>query len=245
MSTASTATYVRYELLRTFRNRRFFVFSLVFPLVLFVLVAGPNRDQTLQGIPFATYYMAGMTAWGTMVAVIAGGARIAAERSIGWHRQLRVSPLPVRTYFETKVASGYVMALASIAILYVAGSAFGVRLSAGRWAEMTALILIALVPFAVLGILLGHLLTVDSMGPALGGITALFALLGGAWGPTATSGWLFELVKWLPSYWLVQAGRTAYTGEGWPAQAWLVLAVWTAALTVLCLRVYRRDTARA
>ena len=43
MSTA--ATYTRYELLRTFRNRRFFIFSLVFPLILYFLIAGPNRDQ--------------------------------------------------------------------------------------------------------------------------------------------------------------------------------------------------------
>jgi ABC-2 type transport system permease protein len=244
-SRASTTTYVRYELLRTFRNRRFLLFSLVFPLVLFLLVAGPNKDQTLQGIPFPTYYMTGMVAWGTMAAVIAGGARIAAERTIGWHRQLRVSPLPVRTYFQTKVASGYLVAMTSIAVLYVAGASMGVRLSAAHWVEMTALILIGLVPFAVLGILLGHLLTVDSMGPAIGGITSLFALLGGAWGPTATAGWLFTLVKCLPSYWLVHAAKTGYGGDAWPPQAWLVLVVWTAALLAVTVRVYRRDTARA
>ncbi len=56
------------------------------------------------------------------------------------------------------------------------------------------------------------------MGPAIGGATSLFALLGGAWGPTATSGWLFEVVKCLPSYWLVQAGKSAYGGDAWPAQ---------------------------
>jgi ABC-2 type transport system permease protein len=244
-SRASTTTYVRYELLRTFRNRRFLLFSLVFPLVLFLLVAGPNKDQTLQGIPFATYYMTGMVAWGTMAAVIAGGARIAAERTIGWHRQLRVSPLPVRTYFQTKVAAGYLVAMTSIAVLYIAGGAMGVRLSAAHWVEMTALILIGLIPFAVLGILLGHLLTIDSMGPAIGGLTSLFALLGGAWGPTATAGWLFTLVKCLPSYWLVQAAKTGYGGDAWPAQAWIVLVVWTAALLAVTVRVYRRDTARA
>lgn len=241
---ARSATYVRYELQRTFRNRRFFLFSLVFPLVLFVLVAGPNRDATLQGIPFPTYYMAGMVAWGTMAAVIAGGARIAAERAIGWNRQLRVSPLPVRTYFATKLASGYLVALMSIAVLYAAGAALGVRLSAAHWVEMTALVLIGLVPFAVLGILLGHLLTIDSMGPAIGGITSLFALLGGAWGPTATGGWLFAVVKCLPSYWLVQAAKIGYGGDAWPAQAWIVLVAWTAVLLGVCLRVYRRDTAR-
>jgi ABC-2 type transport system permease protein len=240
----SSATYVRYEVLRVFRNRRFFLFSLVFPVVLFLLVAGPNRDQTLQGIPFPTYYMAGMVSWGTMTAVVAGGARIAAERSIGWNRQLRVSPLPVRTYFLTKLASGYLMALVSIIVLYLAGTAFDVRLSAGQWVQMTALILIGLIPFAVLGILLGHLLTVDSMGPALGGVTSLFALLGGAWGPTASGGWLLVLVKCLPSYWLVQAGKTAYGGDSWPLQAWIVVAVWTAGLSALALWVYRRDTGR-
>jgi ABC-2 type transport system permease protein len=240
----SSATYVRYELLRGFRNRRFFLFSLVFPVVLYLLVAGPNRDQTLQGIPFATYYMAGMVSWGTMTAVVAGGARIAAERSIGWNRQLRISPLPMRTYFLTKLASGYLVAIVSIAVLYLAGAAFGVSLSAGAWVQMTALILIGLIPFAVLGVLLGHLLTIESMGPALGGVTSLFALLGGAWGPTATGGFLLALVKCLPSYWLVQAGKTAYGGDSWPLQAWIVLVVWTVGLTALAVWVYRRDTGR-
>ena len=96
----------------------------------------------------------------------------------------------------------------------------------------------------MLGILLGHLLTVDSMGPAMGGITALFALLGGAWGPIASSGALHDLAQALPSYWLVQAGQSALDGDGWPLQGWLVIAVWTAVLTRLAVRVYRRDTSR-
>jgi len=100
------------------------------------------------------------------------------------------------------------------------------------------------VPFAVLGILLGHLLTVDSMGPAMGGITALFALLGGAWGPLASSGAIHDLAQLLPSYWLVQAGHSALDGDGWPLKGWLVIAIWTAGLTRLAVRVYRRDTNR-
>ena len=38
----SSASYIRFELLRTFRNRRFFLFSFGFPLVLYFLIAGPN-----------------------------------------------------------------------------------------------------------------------------------------------------------------------------------------------------------
>ena len=71
--------------------------------------------------------------------------------------------------------------------------------------------------FAVLGILLGHVLTVDSMGPAIGGITALLALLGGAWGPiVGSSGVLHDVVQLIPSYWLVQAADSALSGGLWP-----------------------------
>jgi ABC-2 type transport system permease protein len=243
-TTPSAATYVRYELVRSFRNRRFMIFSLVFPLVLFYLVAGPNRNARLGGVNFAVYYMSGMLSYGAMAAVLAGGARIAAERSVGWHRQLRITPLSVRTYFATKIVSGYAIALLSIVLLYAAGMSVGVRLSAAHWLELTGYVLIALVPFAVIGIVMGHLLTVDSMGPALGGITALFALLGGAWGPLVQHGWLHSVVELLPSYWLVQAGATAVGGEGWPTKAWIVIAVWTVVMTRLAVVVYQRDTAR-
>jgi ABC-2 type transport system permease protein len=242
--TPSASRYVRYELIRAFRNKRFMIFSLVFPLVLFYLVAGPNRNARLGGVNFAVYYMSGMLSYGAMAAVLAGGARIAAERSVGWHRQLHITPLSVRTYFATKILSGYAIALLSIVLLYAAGMSVGVRLSAVHWLELTGYVLVALVPFAVMGIVMGHLLTVDSMGPALGGITALFALLGGAWGPLAQAGWLHSVVELLPSYWLVQAGGTAVGGHGWPAKAWIVLAVWTVVMTRLAVHVYRRDTGR-
>jgi ABC-2 type transport system permease protein len=240
----SSATYARYEVLRTFRNRRFFVFSLVFPLILFYAVAGENRHARLGGISFPLYYMTGMVAWGTMTAVIAGGARIAAERSVGWTRQMRITPLAPRIYFGTKIFTGYLMAVVSIILLYLAGTSLGVRLGARSWLLMTGLILVGLIPFAFIGIILGHLLTVDSMGPALGGATSLFALLGGAWGPLATGGILHTIVQGIPSYWLVQAGKSALNGGAWPARGWIEIVVWTLVLARLAAFVYHRDTGR-
>jgi ABC-2 type transport system permease protein len=240
------STYVRYETLRTFRNWKFLVFSLAFPLILFFVIAGSRRHSDIDGITVPLYFMTGMAAWGTMIAVVAGGARIAAERSVGWTRQMRITPLPTRTYFGAKILSSYLMALVSIAVLYLAGTVLGVRLAPHVWLAMTGLLLVALVPFVVLGVLLGHLLKIDSMGPAMGGITSLFALLGGAWGPLASAGVLHKIVEWIPSYWLVQAGATALGGGGWPpARAWIVIAVWTAGLAVIAIRVYQRDTARS
>jgi ABC-2 type transport system permease protein len=242
-----TLTYMRYELLRTFRNRRFFLLSLGFPLILYFIIAGPNRhvhDFSGSGVSLPLYFMVGLASFGTMSAMLSSGARIAAERAVGWNRQLRITPLSPRTYFRAKVLTAYAMALLSIAVLYLAGTSLGVSLAASDWLKMTGLMLVGLIPFAALGIALGHMLTPDSIGPAMGGGVSLFALLGGTWFPLGNHGFLHDLAQWIPSYWLVQASHVALGGKAWTGMAWFVIALWTAVFSVLALRAYRRDTAR-
>jgi len=238
-------TYTRFELLRAFRNRRFLVFAFGFPLVLYVLIAAPNRhvhDLNNSGISAPLYFMVGLLTFGTMNAMLSAGARIAAERSVGWNRQLRITPLSPRTYFRTKVLTGYVMSLVTIVLLYAAGYALGVRLPAGDWLRMTFFILVGLIPFAALGILLGHLISSDSIGPALGGSTALLAFLGGVWFPLGNHGALSQIGQALPSYWLVQAAHIGLGGAAWGTKGWIVLAVWAIAATALARRAYVKDT---
>jgi ABC-2 type transport system permease protein len=238
--------YARYELTRTFRNRRFLVFSLGFPLALFYAIAGANRgvsDLGGSGISAPVYFMVGLAAFGTMNAVLATGARIAGERSIGWNRQLRLTPLSPLTYFRVKVLTAYVTAALTIALLYLAGATLGVRLEAVDWAEMTGLILIGLIPFAAIGILMGHLLTTDSIGPAMGGTTALLGLLGGVWFPI-TGGALQKVAEALPSYWLVQASHVGLGGSGWGPLGWTVVAAWTVVGALAAGAAFRRDTER-
>lgn len=237
-------TYVRYEVLRTIRNRRFLIFSLIFPLILFYAIAGEHRHATTDGISFPLYFMAGMMTFGSMTAIVSSGGRIADERSIGWTRQLRITPLTTSTYFTAKLLTGYLMALFSIVILGLAGTTLGVRLDATEWLTMVGLMLAGLLPIAILGVMMGHLVKVDSLGPALGGITSLLSLLGGSFGPLANSGTLLTIVKFLPSYWIVQAGKSALGGGGWPAEGWIVIAVWTVVLVRATAVVYRRATAR-
>jgi ABC-2 type transport system permease protein len=242
-----TSTYVRYELMRNFRNRRFFVFTIGFPLVLYLLIAAPNRnvhDLSGSGISAPLYFMVGLAALGTMNAVVGGGARIAFERFAGWTRQLRLTPLSTRAYFGTKLAAAYLSALLTIAVLYAAGLSLGVSLSVGRWLQMTGLLLVGLLPFAALGIALGHLLGVEAVGPAIGGLSGLLGFLGGVWFPLG-DGVLRDIAQALPSFWLVQASHVSLGGNGWSATGWLVVAGWTAALSVLAAYAYRRDTRRA
>ena len=241
--------YLRYELLRLFRNKRSFIFSLVFPLALFLVIGGSNKDQVMDlgtyRVKFVLYYMVSMAGYGAMIAAISGGARIATERQTGWNRQLRLTPLPVRTYFGTKVITAYVMSAASIVLLYSAGLAFGVRIdSAWRWVSMTGLLLIGVLPFVAMGIAVGHLLTTDAMGPAVGGGSAFFGFLGGQWFPLPKAGVLRQIGELVPSFWITQASHIGIGGTAWPLKGWLVIGIWSVAMSAWAAWAYRRDTNR-
>lgn len=242
----SSATYTRYELLRTVRERRLMFFGFGFPLVLYFIIAVPNRhmqDFAGSGVTAPLYYMVSLASFGTMMSMVSLGGRIAGEREAGWTRQLRITPLSPRSYLRAKVMTGYTMAALSLGLLYIAGAALGVSLSAGEWIRTTLLIAVALLPFAALGIGLGHLLTVDSVGPAIGGTVSLLALVSGTWFPI-TSGFLHDLGQFLPSYWLVQAGRVSIDGQPWGAMGWAVVLGWTVVLVAFAGWAYMRDTGR-
>jgi ABC-2 type transport system permease protein len=239
--------YTRFELLRVLRNRRFFFISLGFPLALYWLIASSSRhtaDLQKTGVSAPLYFMVAMIAFGTMGAMLSSGARIAAERAAGWNRQLRISPLSTRSYLRAKILTAYLMASLSIAALYVSGAALGVSMSASRWIEMTLLILVCLIPFAALGIAAGHLLTPDSIGPAVGGGVALLAFLGGVWFPLPSHGFLHDVGQLLPSYWLVQASHVAIGGHPIATKGWVVIVAWTAVMAAMARRAFRQDTGR-
>ncbi len=238
--------YLRFELLRTFRNRRFLIFSLGFPLVLYFFIATPNRHEEnlgQTGLSAPLYFMVGLAAFGTMNAMLSAGARISGERAVGWNRQLRITPLTTRNYFRAKVITGYVMSSLTLVALYTAGTILGVSLTGGEWVRMTGLILIGLLPFAGIGIVFGHLLTPDSIGPAMGGSTALLSILGGVFFPI-TNATMLKIAEALPSYWLVQAGHVGLGGRGWTTTGWLVVGAWTVGAAALARWAYRRDTRR-
>jgi ABC-2 type transport system permease protein len=239
------ALYLRLEVLRTLRNRRFVIFSFVMPLILYVAFVGPNRHHDLGGVPFPLYYMIAMASFGALIAAISIGPRISSEREAGWTRQMRIAPIPTWYYFLAKILGGYVMALLTLAVLYGAGLLFGVHLSITQWLAMTGLFLVGLLPFTILGVMIGHLLKTDSMGPVTGGLSTLFLLVGGGFGSLGGSGLVREIFRLIPSFWLIRAGAVSLGGAPWPLEGWLVIVIWSIGFAAVANRVYRRDTGRA
>lgn len=241
----SSLTHFRYEILRTVRNRASLGLTLALPLGLFYGVASSQRHATFNGTAFPLYFMTAMAVYGAMFAVVSPGGRIARDRSGGWTRQMMITPLRGRTDVIAKVVTGYLLAVPTIVLLFLAGASLGVRLSATEWLELAGLLLAGVAPFVVMALIVGYLVPVDAQAPALGGVVIVFALFGGVYGfQLATSGPMFDVMKGLPSYWLVQAGKTAVGGSGWPGQAWLVLAVWLVVLIPVAAVAFRRSVAR-
>jgi ABC-2 type transport system permease protein len=239
----SAGIHVRYELLRAVRNPLTYGTSMALPLVLYYAIAATNRHAHTSGISFPLYFMAGMAAYGAMFAAVAPGARVSRDRSRGWTRQLRITPLRARTDYFAKVLAAYMVTLPTLVLLFVAGATLGVRLDAAQWFEMTGLLLVGVVPFVLMGLILGHLVAADALVPAYGGLVVFFALFGGAYGGFLNKGAMLTFVKLLPSFWLVQAGKAALVLGDWPAEGWIVVACWTAVLVPLAAFAYRRDTA--
>jgi ABC-2 type transport system permease protein len=237
--------YLKHEVRRTSRNRKFFLFSLAIPLLLFYVLTGGHGHDRVDGLSAAAYYMISLSGWGAVSAVVAAGTLIAAERHAGWNRQLRLTALRPTGYFTAKAATAYLVAIPTLGALYAAGAGAGVSITTGHWATMTAEVLAGLLPFAALGILLGQLLSVDAMGPALAGVMVVVGLLGGIWNPISTfPAWLQDACRALPAYWLTQAGQAGMGAAGVTWWGWLVLAGWTLLLAGSAGWTFQRSTAR-
>jgi ABC-2 type transport system permease protein len=239
-------TYVRSEIRRSFRTPRYLIFAFGMPLLMFFVFGRAYGGGTLGGISVPAYIMVSMATFGAMSAVFGTGGRIAMERVVGWNRQLRLTALSGRGYVSGKALAGFAVAVPSLALVFVAGAVFHhVDLSAGRWAALAASILLALLPIAALGVLIGYVAKSDSLQAVSGGIYSLLALFGGLWIPVQSfPTWLVDVCKALPVYWVADAGREVLQGHwlGWEGVG--VLAAWTVVLGVLAARAYRRSTAR-
>ncbi len=237
--------YLAVEVRRVLRSTRFLIFSVVFPVVLFLLYVGifANGDTAAIGV-----LMVNMTAFGALSATLFAGGRLAVERAAGWQRQLRLTPLSGSGYLAAKGVTAMLLALPAVVLVPLIGAvAEGVSLDVVGWVRVTVGIWLAVIPFALIGLLIGQLGTPDSIQPIMSLTMMVMSLLGGIFIPIdSMPPWLLDVAQVLPSYWLGQIGRGAVTTDLSVnlGKAVLVLAVWTAAVGIGVIRRYRRDSAR-
>jgi ABC-2 type transport system permease protein len=237
--------YLLLEVRRTLRSTRFLIFSIAFPVLLFMLYVAifAKGDKAVAGV-----LMVNMTAFGALSAALFSGGRVALERALGWQRQLRLTPLPGSGYLAAKGITAMLLAVPTVVLVPLVGVVVeGVSLDAAGWLRVTVGIWLAVIPFALIGLLVGQIGTPDSMQPIMSLLMMSMSLVGGIFIPIDTMpGWLLDVAQVLPSYWLGQVGRGAVTTDlsADLGKTVLVLAVWTAVLGLAVVRRYRRDSAR-
>lgn len=242
---------IKLELTRALRNRKFLFFSVIYPSVLFLLIAGSADGKEKvdgTGLTLPTYMMVSMASFGALTAVLMGNSeRIAKERQSGWVRQLRLTTLPGRGYVLAKTASAAVVSLPSIVVVFaVAAAVKDVRLDAWQWCALTGAIWAGSLVFAALGVAIGYLTTGDAVRP----ITMItyfgLSILGGLWMPTTTfPGWLQDIARWVPTHAYAALGQSIEQSRAPQAEDIVILVVFFALFTGGAAWLYRKDTLKA
>lgn len=239
--------YLRLEVLRVLRNRRFVFFALAMPVLFYLLFTHLNTVSEADRAAWSRYFMASMATYSAMLAAVSmGSARLATERSSGWVRQLRATPMPANGYLTAKLLAAMAVALPSVLLLAALGATNGVRLSAAEWLSFILLVWLGTIPFAALGILLGYVLDKDSAQGASTILLLLLAFAGGLWTPIEILPHGVQVVaKVLPTYRQAELGWNAVGGQAPSGTGVAVLAGWTLVFAVLAGWRYRAGGERA
>jgi ABC-2 type transport system permease protein len=245
------SSLIKLELARALRNRKFLFFSVLYPSLLFLLIAGKADSVTKvdgTGLTIPTYMMVSMASFGALTAVLMGNSeRIAKERESGWVRQLRLTPLPGRGYVLAKTASAAVVSLPSIVIVFVVAAAVKhVRLEAWQWLALTGTIWAGSLVFAALGVAIGYLASGDAVRPITMIIYFGLSLLGGLWMPSTTfPQWLQDIAKWLPTHAYAALGQAIEESRAPHAQDIAILVAFFALFAGGAAWLYRKDSLKA
>src|SRR6516162_10198950 len=108
-----TLLLVRAEISRLRRNRRYFLFTLALPVVLYLIIG--KQGKAAYGVGFSAYCMVAMASFGAFSGALnANAIRISEERKVGWIRQLRLTPLPANAYVIAKLITSMATTIPAI-----------------------------------------------------------------------------------------------------------------------------------
>jgi ABC-2 type transport system permease protein len=239
----------RFEVGRLLRSWKFLAITIGFPVIFYMLFLGDHTaGKVVDGtVPWRTYLMVSMCSFGALVAALnAAGTRLSMERASGWARQLRVTPIPAWSYVGTKIVASMLVVLPVIVLVEAVGASFGdVRLAATTWVGLTILLWVTSLPFAVLGVFIGFLVTTEAAFPVVTGLMFVIGYFGGLFTPIDQMPGALQFVAHLmPSYHQVSLALASIDGHTLALTHWLVLAGCVAVLGLAIVWKHRVEEAR-
>jgi len=252
---ALAARQVAYEQRAFWRNRTRAFFSFGMPVMLLLLFGALNsggRIQELGNIPYVTFFLPGILAYGIVITQfmnMAGG--LAIQRDNGLLKRMRGTPLPGWAYVGGRVGSTVaVSAIMTVVMLVLGDVAFGVHLRAEAIPAVFLIVLLGAATFAALGIAAVSIIPNAEAAPVVANVLILpLTFISGIWYPmTNAPQWLLDVAKIFPVERLASALHVAFDplnhGSPFSGNDLLWLAIWLAIGTRLAIGFWRRETAR-
>nr|WP_128983469.1 ABC transporter permease [Streptomyces roseicoloratus] len=232
--------YVRLEVRRTLRDAGFAISSVGVPVMMYLLFTNLGGQNSAA---YKTAAMVGMAAYGALGAALSLGTGVAEDKSSGWLRQLRITPMTPRQVVTGRALTGTVVVLPAIlAVLLAGGLVNGVRLDAWQWAVTALALWAGSLPFTLLGLGNGYRLSAQTTGVVNVACNLGLAVVGGLWFPVGLfPEWLATLSSYTPTNRFSELGRSVAEGTAPEAAALTVLAVWAALFGAYAAASYRRS----
>lgn len=235
--------YLRLEALRVLRSPRFLLLAVLMPVAFYLVFTnlGTSRGGSSENSAAVLAFMVSMACYGAIFSALSLVPGTIEDRTTGWMRQLRTTPLPAVRVVAAKLLTSMVVVLPAIVFVCLTAVIYsGVHLGAGRWAVLIVLLWVGVTPFALLGTAIGYLCTAQSsslvnMTVVLGG-----ALLGGFWFPVSLLPETLRHVahalpfnRYADLGWRIVAGHAPTTADA------AILLAWCAAFAALAVLGYR------
>lgn len=232
----------RLELLLTLRRAESVLLTFAIPVLLLAFFSAvhvlPTPAGTARGVDFL---FPGILALAIMsTAMVSLAIATGFERDMGVLKRLGASPLRRSELLVAKTAAVLAIEALQILVLFAEGLAFGWRGTVGGSFLAIAVMALATVSFAGLGMLLAGTLPALTTLAAANGLWLVLLLVSGMVVPfSSLPGWLQGIAKALPSGALADGARHALSGGAVGGHVWLVLALWAVAAPAVAAAAFR------
>ena len=243
MSIALLRTHIFIDTIELIRIPMYSVSTIVFPTILYMMFGLPygHTTQSAQIImsSFCVYAVIGVT-------LFQFGVSIATTRDSPWEQYLRVLPVGAATRLTAQIAAALFFAGASVAAVILTATLIGhAKPDLILLAKLVPALLVASIPFALLGITIGYSCGRRSALPIANLIYLPLSLAGGLWMPPDLLPKFIAIISpYVPSRHYGEVIWSIVRGTPTPWISWGWLLGYGVVFGITAYVGYRRDEGR-
>jgi ABC-2 type transport system permease protein len=242
------AGFAALDLRRRLRSRAEMFFVVGLPAFMYVVFGLGSEDPVGSG-NVAMYVMVSMAAYGAVSATTSVAGSAVLERTLGWGRQLALTPMGAGSFVAVKAAIAMTVAAVPVALIFGIGAATGARGTTSDWLLAALLVWLGSALFAIYGVAVCSVFRSENGAGIASGLVVVMAFLGNVFTPM--SGLILDIGRFTPLYGYAALARYPLT-DGWTASGshdplWLPVAnvlAWTVIFAALAVWGVRRGQER-